>query len=342
MAGAAISLAIVVGFGYHTAAFALLVLIMAGLVAGKTLAKRAEGSGPELFALLMLGVALALGIGVEFLKVNLVDPGRMNTVFKFYFHAWTLMALASAFFAWRLGAMAILRQFTARRAAWTGALVILIAAGLVYPIAATPDRSKHRFEDSPITIDGMAYMPTAVYYDDADRSGSIEPPEVLELGWDYHAIIWLQDNIEGSPVVLEGNSGLYTWGSRVSVYTGLPTVVGWDWHQQQQRWEDRDQVSVRRADVHSLYSTTDVENARRLIEKYGCTLRLCRPAGAALLSSGRSRKVREDGTGWATQPRLPHPRLSQPGGQDLPGAVLTSLPISDGIRVYRSGSTVTS
>ena len=115
----------------------------------------------------------------------------------------------------------------------------------------------------------MAYMPTAVYYDDADRSGSIEPPEVLELGWDYHAIIWLQDNIEGSPVVLEGNSGLYTWGSRVSVYTGLPTVVGWDWHQQQQRWEDRDQVSVRRADVHALYSTTDVENARRLIEKYG-------------------------------------------------------------------------
>ena len=269
VASAAILLAIVVGFGYHTAAFALLVLIMAGLVAVKTLAKREEGSGPELFALLMLGVALALGIGVEFLKVNLVDPGRMNTVFKFYFHAWTLMALASAFFAWRLGAMAILRQFTVRRAAWTGALVILIAAGLVYPIAATPERSKHRFEDSPITIDGMAYMPTAVYYDDADRSGSIEPPEILELGWDYRAIVWLQDNIEGSPVVLEGNSGLYTWGSRVSVYTGLPTVVGWDWHQQQQRWEDRDQVSVRRADVHSLYSTTDVGNAQRLIEKYG-------------------------------------------------------------------------
>ena len=269
VAGAVILLAIVAGFGYHTAAFALLVLIMAGLVAVKTLAKREEGSGPELFALLMLGMALALGIGVEFLKVNLVDPGRMNTVFKFYFHAWTLMALASAFFAWRLGAMAILRQFTVRRAAWTGALVILIAAGLVYPIAATPERSKHRFENSPITIDGMAYMPTAVYYDDADRSGSIEPPEILELGWDYHAILWLQDNIEGSPVVLEGNSGLYTWGSRVSVYTGLPTVVGWDWHQQQQRWEDRDQVSVRRADVHALYSTTDVENARRLIEKYG-------------------------------------------------------------------------
>ena len=44
------------GFSYHTAAFALLVLLMAGLVAVKTLAKREKGSGPELFALLMLGV----------------------------------------------------------------------------------------------------------------------------------------------------------------------------------------------------------------------------------------------------------------------------------------------
>ena len=245
-----------------------MVLLLTALVGIKLLIKREEGSGPELFALLMLAVALVLGIGVEFFKVKLVDPGRMNTVFKFYFHAWTLMALASAYFAWRLGAMAIPPKFTARRIAWTQLLVVLIVAGMVYPVAATPERSKQRFNDSPTTIDGMAYMPGAVYYDDRDRSGSIEPSEVLELGWDYHAIIWLQDNLEGSPVILEGNSGLYTWGSRVSVYTGLPTVVGWDWHQQQQRWEDRDHVSARRADVQALYTTTDLDYTRRLLEKY--------------------------------------------------------------------------
>ena len=266
--GIVILLAAMAGFGYHTAAFATVVLLLTALVGIKLLIKREEGSGPELFALLMFAVALVLGIGVEFFKVKLVDPGRMNTVFKFYFHAWTLMALASAYFAWRLGAMAVHRKWTARRIGWTQLLIVLIVAGMVYPVAATPERSKQRFNDSPTTIDGMAYMPSAVYYDDRDRSGSIEPSEVLELGWDYHAIIWLQDNIEGSPVILEGNSGLYTWGSRVSVYTGLPTVVGWDWHQQQQRWEDRDHVSARRADVQSLYATTDLEYTRRLIEKY--------------------------------------------------------------------------
>ena len=266
--GLVILLAALAGFGYHTAAFAIVILLMAVLVGVKLLIKREEGSGPELFALLMLAMALALGIGVEFFKVNLVDPGRMNTVFKFYYHAWTLMALSSAYFAWRLGAMALPRKWTAPRIAWTQLLIVLVVAGMVYPVAATPERSKHRFNDSPTTIDGMAYMPSAVYIDDRDRSGSIEPPEVLELVWDYHAIVWLQDNVEGSPVILEGNSGLYTWGSRVSVYTGLPTVVGWDWHQQQQRWEDRDHVSARRADVQALYSATDLEYTRRLIEKY--------------------------------------------------------------------------
>ena len=268
VAGMTILLAALAGFGYHTAAFAILVLILAALVGLKLLLKREEGSGPELFALLMLAMALVLGIGVEFFKVKLVDPGRMNTVFKFYYHAWTLMALSSAYFAWRLGALTMPRKLTVPRVAWTQVLVVLIIAGLVYPVAATPERSRQRFNHSPTTIDGMAYMPSAVYFDDRDRSGSIEPPEVLELGWDYHAIIWLQDNLEGSPVILEGASGLYTWGSRVSVYTGLPTVVGWDWHQQQQRWEDRDHVSARRTDVETLYATTSVDIARRLIEKY--------------------------------------------------------------------------
>ena len=266
--GIVILLAALAAFGYHTAAFAILVLLMTVALTGKTLLKRDGGWGPETFALLMLILALALGIGVEFFKVKLVDPGRMNTVFKFYYHAWTLMALSSAYFAWRLGALAFPRKWTAPRIAWTQLLIALVIAGMVYPVAATPERSEQRFNDLPTTIDGMAYMPSAVYFDDHDRSGGIESPEVLELRWDYHAILWLQDNVQGSPVILEGNSGLYTWGSRVSVYTGLPTVIGWDWHQQQQRWEDRDHVSARRADVQALYSTLDIQHARGLLEKY--------------------------------------------------------------------------
>ena len=259
-----ILLAVLVGLGYHTVAFALLVLFMSGLLAVRTLAKREEGSGPELFALLMLGVALALGIGVEFLKVNLVDPGRMNTVFKFYFHAWTLMALASAYFAWRLGLMAIPRKLMVRRVAWTQVLIILVVAGSYIP-SPLPQRAKHRFNDSPTSTE----WPTARRRipQRADRNATIEPPEVRKWGWDYQASSG-SDNLKGSPSYWRATRGC-TLGKPGVGYTGLPTIVGWDWHQQQQRWEDRDEVSVRRADVRAIYSTFDIETAKRLLKKYG-------------------------------------------------------------------------
>ena len=43
------------------------------------------------------------------------------------------------------------------------------------------------------------------------------------LPGDAQAIRWLQDNVVGTPVVLEGRSPVYRWGSRISIYTGLPT-----------------------------------------------------------------------------------------------------------------------
>ena len=47
----------------------------------------------------------------------------------------------------------------------------------------------------------------------------------------------MQRYIEGSPVIAEAHSGnpYRSIGNRVAMYTGLPAIVGWDWHQRQQR-----------------------------------------------------------------------------------------------------------
>jgi uncharacterized membrane protein len=93
----------------------------------------------------------------------------------------------------------------------------------------------------------------------------------MELSQDYLAIRWLQDNVKGSQVVLEAApAGIqYTWFSRISIYTGLPTVVGWQWHQEQQRTlMPQGTVAERGIEVQSFYRNNDIANAIAFLKKY--------------------------------------------------------------------------
>jgi uncharacterized membrane protein len=71
---------------------------------------------------------------------------------------------------------------------------------------------------------------------------------------------------------MEGNAPLYHWGSRFSIYTGLPAVLGWDWHQKQQRWGYQERVDQRMRDVQQFYETPDTEMAWSIVRKYGVRL----------------------------------------------------------------------
>jgi len=137
--------------------------------------------------------------------------------------------------------------------------VILIGT-CIYPVLGTHARLNSRFEPLPLTLDGTAYVNERIYH---DAEGDIALEE------DYKGIRWLQENVDGSPVILEGLTPNYRWGGRVSVYTGLPTIIGWQWHQEQQRWGHRDAVAKRVADVNHIYSTVSMEEAMDLMRHYG-------------------------------------------------------------------------
>jgi uncharacterized membrane protein len=72
-------------------------------------------------------------------------------------------------------------------------------------------------------------------------------------------------------VIAEGRSvHEYLWGNRVSVYTGLPTILGWRNHQVQQRSLLPVEVIERRArDVDALYRNPEPQTAERILERYG-------------------------------------------------------------------------
>ena len=60
----------------------------------------------------------------------------------------------------------------------------------------------------------------------------------------------------------------YRWGGRIANYTGLPTILGWPWHQTQQRFDYRQQVHERAAHVRLAYETTDATIAEELLRRY--------------------------------------------------------------------------
>jgi YYY domain-containing protein len=209
--------------------------------------------------LFMTGTALFLTLMVEVIVVA-GDIGRMNTVFKFYLQAWVLLAVSAAAAAgWTLRQ---LRKWSAGwRSFWITGSTLLVIAALLYPLTATIAKISDRMAtDAPHTLDGMTYMAYSTYSDQG---------QLFDLSQDYHAIQWMQRNIQGSPVILEGHNPEYRWGSRYSIYTGLPTVLGWRWHQTQQRVASSANMVDARADaIQQFYTTTDVDYARRFLQTY--------------------------------------------------------------------------
>jgi len=212
----------------------------------------------ERLVLFLIGTALMLNLMVELIVLS-GDIGRMNTVFKFYYQAWTLFAISSgAILVW------IFRDYAKLSQAWKMVFelgfLILLGGALLFTMTATFDKARDRMsEDTEFTFDSMTFMKTATYWDKQE----------FKLAEDYAGIRWMQENVSGSPVIIEANTPEYRWGSRYSIYTGLPGVVGWNWHMRQQRAITPSTWVTERVDqVADFYQTENVDGALAMIRKY--------------------------------------------------------------------------
>ncbi|WP_048086561.1 DUF2298 domain-containing protein [Ferroglobus placidus] len=156
---------------------------------------------------------------------------RMNTVMKLYISAWIFWGVASAIHLSKLGRSAL-------------AVLAVFAFSLLHPVAsliAMPN-SELLGNSGKVTLDGAEWL----------KEKHLE---------EYLAIKWLENK---SGVVLEAPGEAYTYSSRVSTFTGLPTVIGWRTHEIMwgRSWEE---VEERIKEVDEIYLNGSLE----LAKKYG-------------------------------------------------------------------------
>jgi len=241
--------------GLGTWALGLPVALLALLL---ILRRRIE-PGERLWAyLVLLGLAMSLGVEVMVLQG---DVGRMNTVFKFYLQVWLMWGVAAAAALGRI--VPFLRHWRWGQRLWLGTLAVLLFCTALYPVLASAAKVRDRFfgQAGAGGLDGWEYMRTARYADYGQE---------FELKWDYEGIRWLLDNVVGSPTIIEGYASEYHWGARYAINTGLPAVIGWNWHERQQRAVAGDQQVVERvADVNFFYDTPFADDAQQVLDRYG-------------------------------------------------------------------------
>ncbi|MFQ6101717.1 MAG: DUF2298 domain-containing protein [Anaerolineae bacterium] len=223
---------------------------------------------------LMVGGSMALGLAVEVVVLK-GDIGRQNTVFKFYLQVWILLSIAAGVSLawvrerarrWRWGRCPELVEGW-RQLWWIGMAALVFGGALFLPYGVRARAVDRMSPQVGLTLDGMAFMEQARVFDAAAG----RDPQEIPLAGDYGAIRWMQDHIQGSPVILEGlGRHEYLWANRVSIYTGLPAVVGWRWHQVQQRLGVLPSTTVdrRQDDVNECYTTTIISRALAILSRY--------------------------------------------------------------------------
>lgn len=193
-----------------------------------------------IFILLLILISTILIAAPEFIYAKDIYPAhyRANTMFKLGYQAFIMLSLVTGFSITYL-------LHRGRRLLWIPIIMLMLFLILIYPYFAV--NSYFGELKTQKGLNGLSYLKT------------LHPD-------DYDAILWIQENINGQPVILESQGDSYTDHGRISANTGLPTPLGWTVHE----WLWRGDYSFpqsRLGDITTLYEG-NVPSTVALIKKY--------------------------------------------------------------------------
>ncbi|MHB8962720.1 MAG: DUF2298 domain-containing protein [Saccharofermentanales bacterium] len=182
------------------------------------------------------------------------DYKRANTMFKFTYQAFVMLSLVLGYCVMRIALTKPGPSKVDYRWSFVSILMILLlAVPAYYPTVATGQWIGEIKPDKYIGLNGIEGL------GNADR---------------LDAIHWINDNIEGQPVLLESYGDSYSEYYQLTAYTGLRTVIGWQTHE----WLWRSSKTVtdgynqivrpHQTDVQTIYEFKDEASVNRLILQY--------------------------------------------------------------------------
>ncbi len=214
----------------------LIILIPMLFLACSGLVKEKVPEKQFIFLVILIGALLSFFAELFYIQdtMSRLVYFRFNTIFKLYLQIWILWGIAAGYAFY---------EILKKKVMYIACIFILMAC--VYPIFLTFSHSA-----------GFSATPTL----DGERSIEAQHP------YDYQAIEWLR-NKNGTPVVLQATGYSYGWNSYISAFTGLPTVLGWEWHEYQWRM-NLTEINTRKSDVELAYTTPDYGKIKSIIDKY--------------------------------------------------------------------------
>lgn len=207
--------------------------------------KNYKFSRSDAFILILITFSSLLLLIPEFIYIKDIYPlhYRANTMFKLSYEAFITLSICCSYIL-----IKIISEIKNKIILSLFFLLSLffVCLNLIYPFFAI--NSYYRNLNNQQGLDGIKYL--SILYPD-----------------DYKLVNWINNNINGQPVVLEASGDSYTDYARISANTGLPTVIGWSVHE----WLWRGSYSLvapRIEDVKTLYTTKDINLIKILLKKY--------------------------------------------------------------------------
>jgi YYY domain-containing protein len=281
--------------------FPMLMLVGVGVLAFQRAMNRAHRPA-EAFTLLVIALGCAIVFGTDLIYIRDVFNNRMNTIFKFYYQVWLLWGTVAGYAVWWLLSQNLSLTRADSEAESVDSAVIAPDSAVIAPdstvvasdssVDTLPSHSSFPWRWWGRIVAGAAtvllfllFIVGAMVYPtinlrDMAQEGTfkglegVTPREHTSAG--KAAIAWLREHAKPGSVILEmvaegGGSYNPEGYAGVSAATGIPTVLGWVGHERQWRGGDsaaREELEPRRQAVQTIYETTDIEEARTLLERY--------------------------------------------------------------------------